>query len=99
FVIKGATPSPAKINVDKDPQFCGPHNLVDESVVGNKENGGLANVVVYLMDTAKPKVHPDYDKEAKAEIVVDTQNCRFEPHVLGIRTGQTLVIGNKDPIG
>lgn len=99
FVIKGAAPAAAKINVDKDPQFCGQHSLVDEAVVVNKENGGLANVVVYLMDTAKPKIHPDYEKGAKAEVVIDNQNCRFEPHVLAIRTGQTLVIGNKDPIG
>ncbi len=99
FVFKGAAPTAAKINVDKDPQFCGLHPLVDEAVVVNKENGGLANVAVYLMDATKPKIHPDYDKEAKAEIVVDNQNCRFEPHMLGIRTGQTLLIGNKDPIG
>jgi plastocyanin len=99
FVFKGTAPTPAKITVDKDPQFCGKHNLVEEKVVVNKENGGLANVVVYLFDQAKPKIHPDYEKAAKAEVVVDNQNCRFEPHVSAIRTGQTLVLGNKDPIG
>jgi plastocyanin len=99
FVFKGTPPTPAKIAVDKDPQFCGKHNLVEEKVVVNKENGGLANVVVYLLSQAKPKIHPDYDKLAKAEVVIDNQNCRFEPHVAGIRTGQTLVLGNKDPIG
>lgn len=99
FVIKGAAPTPAKIVVDKDPQFCGKHNLVDEKLVVNKENGGIANVVVYLFDQAKPKIHPDYEKTAKAEVVVDNANCRFEPHVAAMRTGQTLVLGNKDPIG
>ena len=67
FVYKGTPPTPAKIVVDKDPQFCGKHNLVEEKVVVNKENGGLANVVVYLLAQAKPKIHPDYAKMAKLE--------------------------------
>jgi plastocyanin len=99
FVFKGTPPTPAKINVDKDQAFCGKHNLVDEKVAVNKENGGLANVVVYLFDQTKPKIHPDYEKTAKAEVIVDNANCRFEPHVAGLRVGQTLVLGNKDPIG
>src|SRR5690349_17754269 len=90
FVFKGTPSTPAKINVDKDQAFCGKHNLVDEKVVVNKENGGLANVVVYLFDQSKPKIHPDYEKTAKAEVVVDNANCRFEPHVAGLRVGQTL---------
>jgi plastocyanin len=101
FVFKGTPPTPKKIVVDKDQQYCGPHNPVDESIVVNKENNGLANVVVYLMDPppAKPKIHPDYEKDAKAEVLIDNEKCRFAPHVQGIRTGQTLVVGNKDPIG
>jgi plastocyanin len=99
FVLKGTPPTPVKINVDKDQAFCGKHGLVEEKIVVNKENGGLAGVVVYLFDQAKPKIHPDYAKTAKAEVVVDNANCRFEPHVAAIRTGQTLVLGNKDPIG
>ena len=98
FLYKGTPPTPAKLQITKDPEFCGKHNLVEETVVVNKENKGLANVVVYLMATTKPKIHPDYEKEAKAEVVVDNENCRFEPHVSAIRTGQTLVLGNKDPV-
>src|SRR5262245_4039280 len=96
FLFKGTPPTPAKINVDKDQQYCGPHNPVDETIVVNKENKGLANVVVYLMDTAKPKIHPDYEKDAKAEVVLDNEKCRFAPHIQGLRTGQTLIVGNKD---
>ena len=98
FLYKGTPPTPAKIKAEKDPEFCGKHNLVDETLTVNKENHGLANVVVYLMDQAKPKIHPDYEKTAKDKIEVDNENCRFAPHVLGIRVGQTLVVGNKDPI-
>jgi hypothetical protein len=99
FLFKGTPPTPAKITATKDPEFCGKHPLVEEAVVVNKDNKGLANVVVYLADTARPKIHPDYEKDAKAEVALDNENCRFSPHVQGIRTGQTLVIGNKDPVG
>jgi plastocyanin len=99
FVFKGTAPTPKKLEVTKDPEYCGKHNLVDESLVVNKDNGGIANVLVYLFDSTKPKIHPDYEKTAKVEVVVDNHNCRFEPHVQLLRVGQTLVIGNKDPVG
>jgi plastocyanin len=99
FLFKGTPPTPAKINPTKDPEFCGKHPLVEEQVVVNKENNGLQNVVVYLADATKPKIHPDYEKDAKAEVKLDNENCRFAPHVAAIRTGQTLLLGNKDPIG
>jgi plastocyanin len=98
FIHKGTPPTPRKIRPEKDPEFCGKHDLVEETVVVNKENKGLANVAVYLMDATKPKIHPDYEKTAKDKVVVDNENCRFAPHVQAIRTGQILVVGNKDPI-
>jgi len=99
FVLKGNPPTPAKISPTKDPEVCGKHPLVEEALVVNPDNKGIQNVVVYLADTAKPKIHPDYEKDAKGEVVLDNENCRFSPHVQGIRVGQSLVIGNKDPIG
>lgn len=101
FVFKGTAPAPKKLEVTKDPEFCGKHNLVDESLVVNKDNGGIANVFVYLFTAADAKVavHPDYQKVAKAEIVVDNKNCRFEPRAATLWIGQTLVLGNKDPVG
>lgn len=99
FVYKGTPPTPAKLTPTKDVEFCGKHMLFDESIVVNKSNGGVANVVIYRIDPTRPKIHPSYEETAKAEVRLDNENCRFEPHVLAIRTGQTLVIGNKDPIG
>jgi len=99
FVYKGTPPTPMKLQVTKDPEYCGKHNLVDESIVVNKDNAGIANVVVFLADMGKPKIHPDYAKSEKDEVKVDNENCRFAPHVQGIRVGQTLVLGNKDPLG
>jgi plastocyanin len=99
FIFKGTPPTPAKIAPTKDPEVCGKHPLLEEALVVNAENKGIQNVVVYLADTAKPKVHPDYAKDAAAEVTIDNENCRFAPHVQGVRVGQTLVVGNKDPIG
>jgi len=98
FLYKGTPPTPNKIRPEKDPEYCGKHDIFDETLTVNKDNKGIANVVVYLVDATKPKIHPDYDKTAKDKIEVDNENCRFSPHVLGIRVGQTLVVGNKDPI-
>jgi plastocyanin len=54
-------------------------------------------VIVYVR-SAKVKVHPDLAKP-EGEVVLDNKNCRFEPHVLPIQIGQTLLLKNSDPIG
>lgn len=97
LVFDGSPGDPAKINVNKDVEFCSKHNLVDETVdVGEK--GGLTNVFIYLY-IKKGKtvaVHPDLEKVGKEPIVLDNKGCRFEPHVLIVRTGQPLEIRNSD---
>lgn len=101
FLLKGTPAAPKKLSITKDEQICGKHNLVDETLVVNKDNKGIANVVVFLADPTKPKIHPDYDKPeaAKAEVKLDNENCRFEPRVAALRIGQTLLVGNKDSVG
>ena len=101
LVFDGPIPTPVPENITKDQEFCGKHNLVDEALVVNPENGGVANVVVYLYQSrgdAAPPVHPSYAKTAQAEVVLDNSKCRFDPHICLVRTTQTLVLGNKDPI-
>jgi len=91
---------PAKINPDKDQAFCGKGMLVEERLTVDPKTKAIANMVVYLQAGGqKVAVHPDYAKTAKEKRTIDNKNCRFEPHVLAIRTGQPLVIGNADPIG
>jgi hypothetical protein len=102
FVYDGDPPNPAPIVVTKDIQVCGKHNLVDESVSVNPTNKGIAGIVVSLYVARRgkqPDVHPSYEETADAEVRLDNLNCRFEPHIVLLRTGQTLVVGNKDPIG
>jgi len=102
FVYDGKAPAAKPVNVTKDVQFCGAHDLKEESLVVNEQNGGIANVIVSLSlgrGQKAPKPHPQYEETAKAEVHLDNQNCRFNPHVALLRTTQTLVIGNKDQVG
>src|SRR2546421_709775 len=97
FIVKGDLPKPDKIAATKDPEVCGKMPLYDESVMVDKD-GGVANIMVYL--SKKPTaVNPEYRKTAKDKVVLDNKGCRFEPHVLVMRAGQTLIIKNSDPIG
>ena len=102
FVVGGANPAAVAAVVNKDVAYCGKYKLIDESLVVNPSNGGIRDVVVYIYVSRtgkKPAVHPDYEKTAKAEVFLDNKECRFEPHVLTLRTSQTLLVGNSDPIG
>lgn len=96
FVIEGAAPKPAPLAITKDEQVCGKHGLHDESIeVGTGE--GLKNVVIFLADKKAP-IHPDYEATATATVRFDNDHCRFEPHIMPLRTTQTLEIHNSDPV-
>lgn len=106
FKLDGTAPKPKALVISKDPEICGKHGLVDESLVVNSANNTVQNVIVYLYVNArdpkankKPPVHESYKAAEKSEIVLDNEKCRFEPHVTIVRTGQTLIAGNKDNTG
>ncbi len=100
LVLDGKVGDPAAINVSKDPEYCGQHNLVFETVVIGKE-GGLTNAFVYLyLKRGKTApVHPDLEAIPTEPAVLDNKGCRFEPHALLVRTGQKLRVQSSDPIG
>ncbi|HVX15535.1 MAG TPA: hypothetical protein VHC22_30385 [Pirellulales bacterium] len=96
FLYDGPAPDSARLAITKDEQVCGKHDLRDESLeVG--AGGGLKNVVIFLADK-KVSVHPDYEATAKDTIKFDNDHCRFEPHIMPMRTSQTLQIHNSDPL-
>jgi hypothetical protein len=102
FVFDGSAPTPTPATISKDQDFCGKFKLVDESLVVNPENNGIQNVVIYLYvkrgDKA-PEAHPDYAKTAGDTVQLDNKQCRFEPHIVTLRTSQKLLVGNPDPKG
>ncbi len=78
---------------------CGNHQipLPDEKVV--VKNGGLENVVIYLKDappstTTARLTSPKSATPAPA--VLDQINCAYVPHVIALRTGQTLTIKSSE---
>lgn len=96
FVYDGPEPTPARLAVTKDEQVCGHHDLHDESLELGPGNA-LKNVVVFLTNK-KVAIHPDYEATAKDTVRFDNHHCRFEPHILAIRTSQTLDVHNSDPV-
>ena len=90
-------PKSAPINANKDPEVCNKNPLFDESLVVGADNG-LKDVVIFVRTEGVP-VAPSYADAAKADVVLDNKKCRFEPHVLLLRTTQTLILKNSDPVG
>lgn len=100
FVLGDATTVPPKavaLVAHRANADCAKCALVDESLLVHHENRGIANVVIWAH---KPgSVHPQYDKTAKDRIQIDNNKCRYQPHAVTLRTGQTLRIGNRDAFG
>ena len=98
FVFDGTPPAPLEITADKDVEVCGKHKLVNEELVVS-EDKGIANVVLFVRSKGVT-VHPDLEDGSKADpVVLDNKDCRFEPHVGFVQTGQTLTIKNSDSVG
>jgi plastocyanin len=89
---------PEKIAVERDPAVCGVGGQVDESLVVSPKNRGIRNIAIWLETRDEIPVHPDFkDQPAKAPSM-DNRNCRFEPHMLAVRTGQVFELTNTDPV-
>jgi plastocyanin len=90
--LDGTAPKnePIKMNADpvcmkanKDPQFQETYEVKD---------GKLANVFVYVKDGLGNYV---FDTPT-TPVTIDQKNCRYHPHVFGIRVGEPLEIVNSD---
>lgn len=68
-----------------------PSPVVPPTVVTGK-NGALANVVVYVKDGLG---HYRFDTPTETA-VLRQKNCMYEPHVVGLMTGQPFEIQNND---
>src|SRR5579872_243616 len=93
--VDGAVPKnePIKMNADpvcmkanKDPQF-------QETYMVGSDGKALANVFVYVKDGLG-----NYVFDAPTDTAtIDQKDCRYHPHVFGMRVGQKLEIVNSDP--
>jgi hypothetical protein len=93
--IDGTAPKnePIKMNADpvcvrenKSPQF-------QEAYEVGADGKSLANVFVYVKDGLGNYVYDPPTDSPK----IDQKECRYHPHVFGMRVGQSLEIVNSDP--
>jgi hypothetical protein len=105
ITLKGDIPAPVPIEVTADQQHCLSNGkLVKDNWLVDAKSKGIKNVVVWLVAQPDLKaapiempVHPDLAKFPE-KVVIDQPCCMFEPHVLGIRKEQTIVVKNGAPI-
>ncbi len=94
IIYDGEPPVPKKIDVWKSKDAaCFPRLITDETLLVHPENRGIANVILYLCpETANPiKVHPSYSTNEAAVVTLTAKDGRFNPHVVLLRTSQTLI--------
>ena len=101
IIYDGTPPKPKKINVTKDIPTCTKHHPLDERLLVDSKTKGIKDVAIFIRVKRGQKlaVHSDYDKTAKDKVILDNRHCRFEPRICLVRTSQTLVVTNSDPVG
>jgi plastocyanin len=94
-LFEGAAPSMPAIDMSSNPQCERQHAspAMAQTVVVNP-NHTLRNVFIWIKD-GLPKARWSPPAEPAT---LDQKGCIYEPHVLGIMTGQQLEILNDDPV-
>ena len=94
-ILRGKRPRPALIRMDAESACAQMHKggVLSEEVVADA-GGLLANVFVWI----KTGLEGETFAPPTGTIRLDQNGCMFRPRVLGIRTGQTLVVANSDPV-
>jgi plastocyanin len=77
---------PVCVRENKSPQF-------QETYTLGADGKSLANVFVYVKDGLGNYAYDPPTETAR----IDQKECRYHPHVFGMRVGQTLEILNSDP--
>ena len=77
---------PVCVKQNTTPQF-------QETFVVGSDGKSLGNVFVYVKDGLGNYIYDTPTEAAK----IDQMNCRYHPHVFGMRVGQPLEILNSDP--
>ena len=78
-----------KVNIDAD--TCG-IRVASEQFVVDPDSRGLANAVLLIEEIEAGKPF------ATAEAAISQLKCRYDPHVIVMRSGESLSIKNEDPV-
>jgi len=101
FVFEGAVPEREKLLLNKDEDVCSKNHPLDEELIVDPDSRGIRNIVVWLelkRGESLPAIHPSYAESESADVRLTNESCRFKPRITLLRTSQTLVLGNDDPI-
>jgi hypothetical protein len=96
FVYDGEPPKPKMVKISKDADVFG-DEILDEFLLVHPENRGIANVVVSL-HAKDPPAHPRLREILSARVPMVIERGRFEPHILVLTAGQTILFMNNDPV-
>jgi plastocyanin len=96
-VLFEGTPPPADvIRLDADPKCvslaAGEERRTEYISLGQRNS--VQNVFVYVKEGLPARLYP----VPSASVVLDQQQCRYTPRVLGVQVGQQLTIRNSDPL-
>ena len=82
----------------KNADICAANDLLSDELLVDPKTKGVANVFVYIYHKKANgmKIHPDLQNSKKKQIVFDQKGCRFIPHVMVVRTDQTVIIKSAD---
>jgi plastocyanin len=93
-MIDGTAPKNEPIKMNADP-YCAKANATpqfQETYMVGADGKSLENVFVYVKDGLGNYV---FDTPTDA-VTIDQKDCRYHPHVFGLRVGQQLKISNSD---
>jgi hypothetical protein len=97
-----AAPAPRVLEINKDQEHClGKGPIVSDEWVVDPATKGVRWTFVWLAPLdpkQKLAVHPDLVQVKQKEVVLDQPTCRFVPHALAVRQGQTLLARNSAPV-
>jgi hypothetical protein len=101
FVLKGEMPEVPSLapQITKDQQVCANPVPPNEKLIVDPQTKGIANVFVWIAKIDANKIPKELQKPEKDEISLDNQGCRFVPHCILAREGQTVVLLNSDAVG
>ena len=93
ITLKGTPPKLRVIDMTADP-LCQTHNRKSryDWVITNQD--GLQNAFIYVKGE---KLEAYQFEVPDSHVILNQRACYFEPHVFGLRVGQTLQIINADP--
>jgi plastocyanin len=94
--LKGTPPPEKELPVEKDPlckklHAAGAKPTTRFYVAGPK--GELADVFVTLTGVTGKSTGP-----SQPPVVVDQKGCEYVPYILGVQTGQKILVRNSDPL-